>query len=367
MKLSVSPYTKLKIRNVLFITMAWIVVGVLIAVYNHFIGKSVTELEYRNYDLETNIITNVISTFIAGLIGGAVLIFFLKDKFRKKPLGISILIYTASVVFIIVVISILAYAFYNWYYGVPMAFDGDFGYNLQDYIGTNTFWLNMAAWTIVSTCTIIILQVNDKYGQGVFLKMMLGEYHRPKKERRIFMFMDMRSSTTIAESLGHRKYFKLLNELIDLITKPIVNSMGEIYQYVGDEVVVSWLIEEDIPKENSLRCFYEIKKSIKDRAAYFKSIYGHIPEFKAGIHCGDVTSGEIGTYKKEIVFTGDTVNTTARIEEKCNEFNEEILISREYREYVRNENSQFNFREICTIELRGKSEPIQILAVDPAP
>lgn len=357
------PYTKLKLQSVLFITLTWVILGILIAYYNHYIGKSIEELEYQSYDLDTNIITNVISTFIAGFLGGMVLIFFLKDRFKKKPLGISILIYVVSLMVVIIAFSIIAYTLYFWVYAGQQSFEKTFFYNLKQYLGTNTFWLNMVTWTIISTLTIIFLHINDKYGQGVFLNLLMGKYHSPKYEKRLFMFMDMRSSTKIAEELGHLNYFKMLNEIIEFITEPIINSEGEIYQYVGDEVVVSWLLDKDHTKIKAIQCFFEIREKIREKADYFKGNFAYVPHFKAGMHSGDVTTGEIGTFKKEIVFTGDTVNTTSRIQEKCSELGEQILVSQSIVNLMR-DNTPYSFREIGVMELRGKKDPVKLYAVD---
>jgi adenylate cyclase len=54
------------------------------------------------------------------------------------------------------------------------------------------------------------------------------------------MFVDLLSSTTIAEALGNEKYHNLLHDFYADITNPIIYNKGEIYQYVGDEVIVSW-------------------------------------------------------------------------------------------------------------------------------
>lgn len=358
------PYTKLKLQNVLFITLTWVILGILIAYYNHYIGKSLEELEYQSYDLDTNIITNVISTFIAGMLGGTLFVFFLKDKFRQKPLGIAIVIYVITIMAVIIALSIIAYTFYFWWYEGPSGFQSNFYYNLFQYIGTNTFWLNMVTWTLIATVTIIVLDINDKYGQGVFLNLLLGKYHRPKYEQRIFMFMDMRSSTKIAEELGHRNYFKMLNEVIEFITEPIVNSKGEIYQYVGDEVVVTWLLDRQDSRNNAIKCFFDIRDKIREKADYFKGKYAYVPHFKAGVHCGDVTTGEIGTYKKEIVFTGDTVNTTSRIQGKCSELGEQILVSESVYKFMEECTPYYSFREISDMELRGKKEPVKLYAVE---
>ena len=57
------------------------------------------------------------------------------------------------------------------------------------------------------------------------------------------MFLDMKSSTTIAEQLGHVRFYTLLNELFHEISQPVLQTKAEIYQYVGDEVVLTWEME----------------------------------------------------------------------------------------------------------------------------
>lgn len=109
--------------------------------------------------------------------------------------------------------------------------------------------------------TLIILMVNDKYGPGVFKDFLLGRYFHPKKEERIFMFIDIRSATTIAEGIGEEKYFNFLKDFFRDITPAIIYTRGEIYQYVGDEMVVSWKLKNGLYKVNVLRCYFEMKHS----------------------------------------------------------------------------------------------------------
>ncbi|WP_044220009.1 hypothetical protein [Chitinophaga pinensis] len=54
------------------------------------------------------------------------------------------------------------------------------------------------------------------------------------------MFLDLNSSTTIAETLGDKRYHAFLKDIFTDITNPILDKKGEIYQYVSDEVIVAW-------------------------------------------------------------------------------------------------------------------------------
>lgn len=62
--------------------------------------------------------------------------------------------------------------------------------------------------------------------------------------------------------------------------------------------------------------------------------YGLVPEFKAGAHSGEVIAAEIGDLKKGIVFSGDVLNTAARIQGECNRLGRRLLVSRELMEQL---------------------------------
>ena len=74
------------------------------------------------------------------------------------------------------------------------------------------------------------------------------------------MFLDMKSSTTIAESLGHVRYFEMLREYYFDLSDPIVKYSGEIYQYVGDEIVVSWKFNSVLENNKCIECFLTLTK-----------------------------------------------------------------------------------------------------------
>ncbi len=184
-----------------------------------------------------------------------------------------------------------------------------------------------------------------------------GNIHDNKKEikevERVFMFLDMISATTIAEKLGHLKYFELLKDFFEDLAQPIKTYYGEIYQYVGDEVVISWPIEKGIENGNCLRCFFSIADTIKNLEEKYLSKYQLVPGFKAGIHCGKVITGMVGGFKQEVVYTGDVLNTTSRIEGQCNHYNVNLLFSDDLKRKLTSLNG-WEFKEIGRINLRGK-------------
>ena len=210
--------------------------------------------------------------------------------------------------------------------------------------------------------TLFMLQINDKFGPGILWKFIAGKYHQPNIEKRIFMFLDMRSSTSIAEKIGNKKYFLLLNEIIADITATILNSEGEIYQYVGDEIVISWPMKKGIRNENFIRCFIQIKKKLLLKENHYKQKFGILPELKAGLHFGNVVAGEVGVIKKEIVYSGDVLNTTARIQEMCNHYGVDFLVSKEALGLIK-ETEFFEMTALGSIQLRGKKQKVEISSI----
>ncbi|GAB4246305.1 MAG: hypothetical protein Tsb0034_25190 [Ekhidna sp.] len=206
---------------------------------------------------------------------------------------------------------------------------------------------------------LIYSAVSENLGHHVFLNFLTGKYHHPKKEERIFMFLDMKHSTTIAEQLGHEQYFNLLRDYYEVMSDPIINTMGEVYQYIGDEVVITWKAEKGLKDNNCIKCFRQIKENMKHHADVFQKKYGLVPDFKAGIHVGEVTTGEIGALKKEIFYTGDVLNTTARVQGLCNENNTDLIITSDLLNGLDNPN-QWNAEYIGELPLKGKSKPVKL-------
>ncbi|MEO7213643.1 MAG: adenylate/guanylate cyclase domain-containing protein [Mucilaginibacter sp.] len=230
------------------------------------------------------------------------------------------------------------------------------------------FFTNYSMLSVtIYICSIILVtqfytEVSDSIGHAALRNFFLGKYHRPVQEERIFMFLDMRSSTTIAESLGHVRYFEMLKEYFSDLSAPVIDHSGEIYQYAGDEMIISWRLKNSIENNNCIRCFFSMKEAIGRRATNYEDKFGLLPGFKAGLHCGMVTTGEIGVLKKEIIFTGDVLNTAARIQGLCNQFDVDILISGDLVKKIDFE-PIFQIKSLGENILKGRGEKMELFTV----
>jgi len=225
--------------------------------------------------------------------------------------------------------------------------------------------MTIVYWGAACLMGIFILQTSEKFGQGVLINFILGKYHKPKEEDRIFMFMDLKSSTTYAEKLGHIKYSQFILDCFYDINDIIVKFKGGIYQYVGDEVVFEWSIRQGIENGNCINTFYAFDKLLQSKIDYYKNKYGVVPEFKAGINLGKVTAAEVSVLKKELAYHGDVINTASRIQNKCNDLQKKILISESTKSQLEGQNN-FIFNFLGNFQLKGKLEATNIYEAIPA-
>jgi adenylate cyclase len=210
---------------------------------------------------------------------------------------------------------------------------------------------------------ILFLEISSLLSAQFFYKYFTGKYHRPVQEDRIFMFVDIKSSTTMAEQLGDIHYSNLLQDLFNDFTDAILASRAEIYQYAGDEIILTWRTTTGLKNSRCLYCFYLLKQCIKKREEYYLKTYNVIPKFKAGMHIGNAVTTWVGKVKKEIVYHGDLLNTTSRIECKCNEFNHDFVISETMKNALP-ETIPVIYTHQGEILLRGKAKPTKLYTVD---
>ena len=88
-----------------------------------------------------------------------------------------------------------------------------------------------------------------------------------------------------------------------------------------------------------------------------------VPTFKAGVHCGSVTAGFVCIIKKDLIYSGDTLNTAARLRGKCHEFGQSFIVSGGFMNNFHQPLS-YTITEIGTIELKGRLEKEKLYALN---
>ncbi len=188
----------------------------------------------------------------------------------------------------------------------------------------------IVGYTLVTSAAIIFThQMSLKMGQGILLNLIFGKYHHPTKEQRVFMFLDLNDSTSLAEKMGEVRFNQFVNEFFQDITDPIVDANGLIYRYVGDEMVVTWKVASALQNMNCLRAFFKTIEVINGHREKYLTKYGILPQFCAGFHIGSVVIGQVGDVKSQIVFSGPVLYEGGVIEKHCRKMGYNHLISEE--------------------------------------
>ena len=347
-------------RRAFWVLFAYVLISNIFFFYEYFTLLENNVLTSA-FDFTLSFRTNLLVSVIAGLIGGTVTLNFMERSLRKYAFGKALIVIAIIYIVVALIISLIGSAFYySDYLGKPFHSEEVIAEIKVFFVG----WLfikNLILWLFIVLGTVIVFMINDKYGPGVFPDYLKGKYFRPKRERRIFMFADIRNATGIAEAIGEEKYFNFLKDFFNDIASAIQRSQGEVYQYVGDEVVVTWKMKNGLRKGNALRCFYRMRDAITKREAHYMKMYGYVPAFKVGLHYGSVMVGELGKIKRDIAFSGDVLNTTARIQARCNENNVDILTSGEFADILYQLPEGIKKETIGKVQLRGKSEEITLV------
>ncbi|MGB0525067.1 MAG: adenylate/guanylate cyclase domain-containing protein [Flammeovirgaceae bacterium] len=349
--------------NYIFQVISWVIVYNLFGIPMYFMLQNFPE-KMAEQQMDTGftetVITNSICGLVIGLLIGSIDIMIqriLKQKHSfKKMLLVKSSIYTITFISFATIFGLL------WQYSQKdLSFTGAIQ-EIQTSFALNIIIAYILLNIMASILISFISQLSDIAGREKLLPLLAGHYYAPREEQRVFMFLDLRSSTTIAEQLGHVLFSQLIQDCFHDLNQVIGKYKAFIYQYVGDEAVLTWRHEDGLNNLNCLRVFYAYQEALKSRATYYQSKYGHVPEFKAGVNIGDVMVAEIGEVKKEIAFHGDVLNTAARIQGLCNEYGQNLLIS-EFLEEQLNREQSFSRECLGEMELKGRVAPVKVYGI----
>jgi adenylate cyclase len=193
------------------------------------------------------------------------------------------------------------------------------------FAGVRAIDIIVAVMSVVGV--ILFLSVNDLLGPGVLFAFAAGRYHNPLIEERALLFIDMRASTAIAERLGELRYLSLLNRFVGDVSFAVAEASGGIHKYVGDEVIATWHLAPGANPPACVNAAFAALDRIAAQGSTYQREFGVVPDFRAGLHCGPVAVGELGSLRREIALIGDTMNTAARILEACRDTNNRVLAS----------------------------------------
>jgi len=321
-----SPMARYRVRRIIVISLGWTAVDLFLYFRNVSSGSDI-EYPYQENFLSAYLLRTVIFLAVSFLMSW-LLLRELRLIFRNKALLAGWMLKAILLLLVAFVATILIF-FLHFIIIKGVSFDEAANQFRIYFLHTNFVSNALLFWLVMLLSAQIIVEIDQKYSPGVFWEILTGKYLRPRNEKRIIMFLDLNDSTPIAEQLGHEKYFFFIKDFIHYVSIAVLDNQGMIYQYVGDEVVVTWPYKRrNVLK--SIQTVIESRKALQRKSDYFRREYSVIPDFRVGLHAGNVTIGEIGIIKKDLAISGEAMNIAARIRSACKELNQKFIVSKEF-------------------------------------
>ena len=355
-KQGVNVMRRYRYRWVLIVALTWTLIDMMLWAVRASVPQPAAFQDPSDPRSTSYAILRVGVVFLMSCVLGYLLVFKFRNMFRNLSLWVNLALKT-----LILMAGSFFMNFFNLF-GYFYLIQGRSGWeSLKFYVKlpAEKFWLvhGLPLWMLIFIITQLFIEMSEKYSPGIFADILKGKYINPQDERRIVVFLDLKDSTPIAEQLGHKQYFLFIRDFIYHISMALLEHDGRIYQYVGDEIVVSWLASSK-NTDKAIRSLIEARKALQKYSEDYRRKYNITPEFRVGLHIGEVTVGEIGLIKKDIAMSGDTMNTAARIRTACRELNQKMIASREFIETTTLKDWQSDF--LGSIELKGKGEAVDL-------
>ena len=180
------------------------------------------------------------------------------------------------------------------------------------------------------------------------------------------LFADIRSFTTLSESMTPQEVLDFLNGLFQRLGGPVHRNHGFVDKFMGDAIMALFDSpdgERDSQVHNALRAATEMVASL-DAYNLERAALGLAPvKIGIGIHTGPVIIGTVGVEERmDLTVLGDSVNVAARLEKLNKEYGASIIVSASTRE-VMTDDSAYHWRELGCLPIRGRSNPMVVYEV----
>lgn len=215
----------------------------------------------------------------------------------------------------------------------------------------------------VSAVVAFVFRISDLIGPSLFVSLLLGRYHRPTKEERIFLFLDVSGSTHFADQYGDLETQAYLGQIFNALAAPVRRTQGSIDDYIGDMAMVTWPMHRGMRDAACLRCVFDFAATIKAQSSAWQARFGQVPQFRAVLHCGWVVTAEVGLERHKIAYFGDVVNTTGRLESLSKTLGEPILVSADLLGSIQGLPHDLTAENLGFHVIRGRNEPLEVAAI----
>jgi adenylate cyclase len=225
------------------------------------------------------------------------------------------------------------------------------------------FWSGFVYSAVISVVINLGFAIANIIGPRSLLNFFTGRYHSPVEENRFVLFVDIAGSTGLAERLGGVGIHRFLDRTFRLLTQAVVDYRGEVLDYVGDEIIVTWPEGAGAIECRPLQCFVAMRAALVEAAGQFEREFGAAPKIRGSLHFGPVIVGEIGDVKRAIVFNGDVMNIAARLEELSRNVDGGFIASRAAMALFGSA-PPFGVRDLGRLPIRGRADGIDVVGID---
>jgi len=349
------------LKRIISICAIWVV---FMTFYFTLIFFTIGEVSPNKVNIYDFIISSFFIAVLLGIINGILEVFIFQSKFQKMKF-MHVVIAKTFYFFIAFVITVVLFILFKSNLLYPLGIVNNVQENeIIEFFTSSVFYKHGFFTIVISFGINFFLQVSRKMGKGVLFDTFFGRYHIPRQKDRIIMFLDLSSSTTIAEKLGDHKYSSFIKDFFYDLEDAINETGGAVYQYVGDGAIIIWNLDAGIRNTNCIKCFTLALEKIQGRRDIYLKNYDVYPQFKAGIHVGKVVISEVGGLKSEIAFHGDSMNIAARLCSACNEHNKKLLISADLLALLSEIDDEYIVDMMGIINLKGKDHAVGVCGIE---
>lgn len=211
---------------------------------------------------------------------------------------------------------------------------------------------------------VFVIRMRDLVGSDVFWSLIIGRYHQPIEEARVFLFLDVVGSTAFAERHGNLEAQAYLGAFFAALAEPVRRHGGSIDDYIGDMALITWPLVRGTRGAACVACVFDVMDALARDAERWRARFGHVPRFRAALHGGPVVTAEIGIDRHKITYFGDAVNITSRIEALCRSLDAPILMSADLLHQLAGLPAGIFVRPLGGHAVRGRDQRLDVVALE---
>jgi adenylate cyclase len=186
----------------------------------------------------------------------------------------------------------------------------------------------------------------------------------PRRAEVTLLLTDLRNSTPLAEALGPKGMFELLNRVFEAQTEAIMSEEGNLEHFLGDQFLSYWGAPQKQPDaaDRAERAARKLIRAMEDLRATLPPEVAKLFGYGVALHSGPVLVGNKGSARRlDYGLVGDTVNEAARVEALTKLYGVTLLVTRDtFAQFT----TQGARRLVDRVIVKGKTEPVELFEAE---